>query len=127
VPLILKLNGKTDLPPDDEALSPLNASVADAVRLGADAVGYTIYVGSPAQETDFTQLHMVRNDAKLLGMPLVVWSYPRGSAVDAKGGRDSFYAVDYGGRVASELGAALLHNRIDGCNRSWAVARDQIA
>jgi hypothetical protein len=28
VPLILKLNGKTDLPPDDEALSPLNASVA---------------------------------------------------------------------------------------------------
>jgi fructose-bisphosphate aldolase, class I len=108
VPLILKLNGKTDLPPDDEALSPLNASVADAVRLGADAVGYTIYVGSPAQETDFTQLHMVRSDAKRLGMPLVVWSYPRGSAVEAKGGRDSFYAVHYGARVASELGADIV-------------------
>jgi fructose-bisphosphate aldolase, class I len=51
---------------------------------------------------------MVRNDAKRLGMPLVVWSYPRGSAVDAKGGRDSFYAVDYGGRVASELGADVV-------------------
>jgi fructose-bisphosphate aldolase, class I len=38
-------------------------------------------------------------------MPLIVWSYPCGSAVDAKGGRDSFYAVDYAARVASELGA----------------------
>src|SRR5512132_3915806 len=38
IPLVLKLNGKTDIPPDAEALSPLHASVADAVRLGADAV-----------------------------------------------------------------------------------------
>ena len=29
VPLVLKLNGKTEIPPDDEALSPLNADVAD--------------------------------------------------------------------------------------------------
>ena len=50
VPLVLKLNGKTEIPSDEEALSPLNASVEDAVRLGADAVGYTLYVGSPAQE-----------------------------------------------------------------------------
>ena len=47
VPLLLKLNSKTDIPPADEALSPCNASVEDAVRLGADAVGYTLYVGSP--------------------------------------------------------------------------------
>jgi len=51
VPLILKLNGKTDIPSDARALSPLHASVEDAVRLGADAVGYTLYVGSPAQES----------------------------------------------------------------------------
>src|ERR1043166_3205180 len=36
VPLVLKINGKTEVPADDEALSPLNASVEDAVRLGAD-------------------------------------------------------------------------------------------
>ena len=47
VPLLLKLNSKTDVPPADEAFSPCNASVEDAVRLGADAVGYTLYVGSP--------------------------------------------------------------------------------
>src|SRR5689334_21516895 len=50
VPLVLKLNDKTDIPPDGEALSPLNGTVEEAVRLGADAVGYTMYVGSPAQE-----------------------------------------------------------------------------
>src|SRR3954467_8474088 len=46
IPLILKLNGKTGIPSDDEALSPVHATVADAVRLGADAVGYTMYVGT---------------------------------------------------------------------------------
>jgi fructose-bisphosphate aldolase, class I len=108
LPLVLKLNGKTDIPPDDEALSPLHASVADAVRLGADAVGYTLYTGTPAAERDFTQYRQVRADAERLGMPLIVWSYPRGSAVQAKGGRDSFYAVDYAARTAGELGADVV-------------------
>jgi fructose-bisphosphate aldolase, class I len=53
VPLVLKLNGKTEIPSDAAALSPLHATVADAVRLGADAVGYTLYVGTPAQRDDF--------------------------------------------------------------------------
>src|SRR5919106_4557925 len=66
VPLILKLNSKTDIPPDDEALSPCNASVEDAVRIGADAVGYTLYVGSPKQEEDFVQLGKVRADCDRL-------------------------------------------------------------
>jgi len=107
VPLVLKLNGKTDIPVIDP-LSPLNASVEDAVRLGADAVGYTLYVGSPAQEQDFSQLRHVRDAAVRLGMPLIVWSYPRGSAVESKGGKDSFYAVDYAARIASELGADVV-------------------
>src|SRR2546423_4341588 len=59
IPLLLKLNGKTELPPDDAPISPLNATVADAVRLGADAVGYTLYVGSPRQDEDFAQLRGV--------------------------------------------------------------------
>jgi class I fructose-bisphosphate aldolase len=108
VPLILKLNGKTEIPSDASALSPLNATVEDAVRLGADAVGYTLYVGTPSQEQDFEQYRRVRTDAERLGMPLVVWAYPRGSAIEAKGGRDSFYAVDYAARTASELGADVV-------------------
>jgi class I fructose-bisphosphate aldolase len=41
-------------------------------------------------------------------MPLIVWAYPRGAAIAAKGGNDSFYAVDYAARVASELGADVV-------------------
>jgi fructose-bisphosphate aldolase, class I len=108
VPLVLKLNGKTDIPSGIDPLSPVNATVEDAVRLGADAVGYTLYVGTPAQERDFAQYRQVRADAHRLGMPLIVWSYPRGSAIDAKGGKDSFYAVDYAARTASELGADVV-------------------
>jgi class I fructose-bisphosphate aldolase len=108
LPLILKLNGKTDIPSDARAFSPVHASVKDAVQLGADAVGYTLYVGSPAQEQDFAQLRDIRTDAKAYGMPLIVWAYPRGEAIEAQGGNSSFYAVDYAARVASELGADVV-------------------
>jgi class I fructose-bisphosphate aldolase len=108
IPLLLKLNGRTELPPADAPRSPLNADVADAVRLGADAVGYTLYVGSPQQEADFEEFAQVRRDAHRHGLPLVVWSYPRGSAVDKKGGKNSFYAVDYAARTAAELGADVV-------------------
>src|SRR5882672_92352 len=89
VPLILKLNGKTNIPEDAEAVSPAFASVEDAVRLGADAVGYTMYVGTPRQDEDLAQLRQVREDCDRYGMPLVIWSYPRGEAIDAKGGAGS--------------------------------------
>jgi len=108
VPLLLKLNGRTELPPADAPRSPLNAAVEDAVRLGADAVGYTLYVGSAQQEADFEALAQVRRDAHRYGLPLVVWSYPRGSSVDKKGGKNSFYAVDYAARTAAELGADVV-------------------
>jgi class I fructose-bisphosphate aldolase len=126
VPLILKLNGRTEIPPAGAPRSPLNASVADAVRLGADAVGYTLYVGSEQQEADFEALARVRQDAHRSGLPLIVWSYPRGKAVDAKGGKDSFYEVDYAARTAAELGADIVKvnfpkgGSVDGVPKAYA-------
>jgi class I fructose-bisphosphate aldolase len=107
VPLVLKINGKTNIPSDDDAFSPLTSSVEDAVRLGADAVGYTLYVGSPAQADDIAQVDEVRRECERYGMPLIVWSYPRGAAVKAKGGIDSLYAIAYAARVACEIGADI--------------------
>ncbi len=68
------------------------------MRLGADAVGYTLYVGSPRQDDDIRQCNEVRMECERYGMPLIVWSYPRGSAVKAKGGQDSLYEIDYAAR-----------------------------
>ncbi len=108
VPLILKINGKTEVPPDDDAFSPCHASVEDAVRLGADAVGYTCYVGSPRQDEDFIQFGRVRREAERAGIPVIMWAYPRGKYMEQKGGRDSIYAIAYAARVAQELGADVV-------------------
>lgn len=108
VPLVLKLNGKTEIPDDARAFSPQTASVEDALRLGADAVGYTLYVGSPAQDQDFVQLARIREAAERSGVPLIVWAYPRGEAIARKGGRDGLYAIEYAARVACELGADVV-------------------
>jgi fructose-bisphosphate aldolase, class I len=108
LPLVLKVNGKTNIPSDDEAFSPLTGTVEEAVKLGADAVGYTLFVGSPNQDIDIQQFNDVRRECERYGMPLIMWAYPRGSAIEAKGGKDSLYAVDYAARIACELGADVV-------------------
>ncbi len=108
VPLILKINGKTNIPSDADALSTVTATVEDAVALGADAIGYTLYVGSPRQDEDFLQFTEIREQCDKYNIPIVMWAYPRGSAIETKGGRDSLYAVDYAARVALELGADIV-------------------
>ncbi len=108
VPLVLKLNGKTNIPSDADALSTQTGTVEDAVALGADAVGYTLYVGSPRQDEDFIQFQQIREECDRFGMPLIVWAYPRGHEIEGKGGRDSLYAVDYAARVTMELGADIV-------------------
>ena len=106
--LILKINGKTDVGSSARSFSALNASVEDAVRLGADAVGYTLYVGSPRQDEDLLQLKGVREECDRYGMPLVIWAYPRGEDLDKKGGQNTFYAIDYAARMAMEMGADIV-------------------
>jgi class I fructose-bisphosphate aldolase len=108
VPLILKLNGRTGVPSSDRAFSALTSTVEDAVSLGADAVGYTIYVGSPRQDDDFRQFREMREQCDKYNMPMIIWGYPRGEAIEKKGGRDSLYAIDYAARVALELGAEVV-------------------
>ena len=41
-------------------------------------------------------------------MPIVMWAYPRGRAIEAKGGKGTLYAQDYAARVAEELGADVV-------------------
>lgn len=108
VPLILKINGKTSFPSQANALSVHTAWVEDAVNLGAAAVGYTMYYGSPAQNEDLPQLARVRAECDKYGLPLIVWAYPRGSAVDAKGGKEGPYAIQSAARMAMEMGATII-------------------
>jgi class I fructose-bisphosphate aldolase len=121
VPLVVKLNGRSAIPSDTDPFSPLTGAVEDAVALGADAIGYTLYVGSPAQDRDMRQLADISRESERLGMPLIVWSYPRGVPVDNAGGRDSLYAVDYAARLALELGADVIKINIPVAHKAGAA------
>jgi class I fructose-bisphosphate aldolase len=55
VPLVLMLNGKTGIPSTAGPVPPASATVEEAVRLGADAVGCTLYAGTPARDRDFAR------------------------------------------------------------------------
>lgn len=108
VPLIIKINGKTSFPSQSNALSVHTSWVEDCVRMGAVGIGYTMYYGSPAQNEDLPQLASVREECDRFGMPLIVWAYPRGSAVDAKGGKEGTYAIQSAVRMAMEMGATIV-------------------
>ncbi|GAB4155527.1 MAG: class I fructose-bisphosphate aldolase [Planctomycetota bacterium] len=112
IPLIVKINGKTSIPSEDNAISTHTSSVEDAVRLGAVGIGYTMYYGSPSQDRDLPQLADVRRECERFGMPLIIWAYPRGSAINAKGGRDSSYALESAARLAMEMGATIIKSNL---------------
>ena len=107
VPLLLKLNGKTNIPSDEGAFSALTGTVEDAIKLGADAVGYTFYVGSPRQDEDTLQFLKVRLEAEKAGLPIIMWAYPRGKFANEKGGKDTMAFAAYAARMANELGADI--------------------
>jgi class I fructose-bisphosphate aldolase len=112
VPLLVKINGKTSIPSQAQALSVHTSYVEDAVRLGAVAIGYTMYYGSPRQDVDLPQLATVRRECERYGMPLVVWAYPRGEAMEKKGGIESNYALESAARLAMEMGATIIKSNV---------------
>ncbi len=104
VPLLLKLNGKTSLH-NDEPLSLAVASVADAVELGAAAVGYTVYVGSEHEPQMLAEFGRIIHDAHAAGLPVFGWMYPRGAAVANPTDPET---IAYAARVGLEVGADVV-------------------
>jgi class I fructose-bisphosphate aldolase len=112
IPLILKINGKTSIPSQSDALSVHTSYVEDAVKIGAVGIGYTMYYGSPAQDRDLPQLARVRQECEEYGLPLIVWAYPRGAGIDKKGGPASSYALESAARMAMEMGATIIKSNM---------------
>jgi fructose-bisphosphate aldolase, class I len=106
IPLILKLNNSDSLSKMEPA-SALTASPKDAVRLGCAAVGYTIYPGSAARNVLLEELREVVFQGKELGLPTVVWAYPRGSGI-AKEFEQAVDVVAYGAQISAQMGAHVI-------------------
>lgn len=107
VPLILKLNNHDVLHPDKDPISAVTGSVHEALRLGCVAIGFTIYPGSANSREMYQQLRGLAEEAKQAGLAVVVWSYPRGSAL-SKEGELAIDVIAYAAHIAAELGAHII-------------------
>jgi class I fructose-bisphosphate aldolase len=107
IPLILKLNNSDSLYSGNEPCPALTASVGDALRLGASAIGFTIYPGSGERNTMYQELRDLTREAKARGLAVVVWSYPRGSTL-SKEGETALDVVAYAAQIACQLGAHVV-------------------
>jgi len=118
--LIIKLNGKTNLVKDEPYSAPLCA-VDEAIKLGAGAVGYTVYVGSTFEAQMFKEFSRVIEEAHRRDLPVVAWMYPRGASV--KGKEKSKEILAYAARVGLELGADMLKMHYAGSieDMRWVV------
>ena len=111
VPLILKLNGKTNLVKDVDPYSPQVCSVAEALDYGAAAVGYTIYIGSEFESKMTSEFGAIEQEAEKAGLPVIAWMYPRGRNVPDENDPKT---VAYAARVGLELGADIVKIRYTG-------------
>ncbi len=108
IPLILKLNNHDSLANDgSDPVPSVTGSVDDALRLGASAIGYTIYPGSAHFKSMYEDLSGLAEEAKAKGLAVVVWSYPRGAGI-SKEGETAIDVCAYAGQIAAQLGANII-------------------
>jgi class I fructose-bisphosphate aldolase len=105
IPTILKMNSSNSLATEkDQAVT---ASVADALKLGCSAIGFTIYPGSEYAFDQMEELRALAEEAKAAGLAVVVWSYPRGPLLD-KAGETAFDICAYAAHMAALCGAHII-------------------
>ena len=108
IPTILKVNSSNSLlpgaAPKDQAIT---GSVADALRLGCSAIGFTIYPGSTASLEMFEEIAAMRAEAASVGVATVIWSYPRGEEL-SKDGETAIDVTAYATQIAALLGAHVI-------------------
>ncbi|MDP2925926.1 MAG: hypothetical protein Q8N99_06145 [Nanoarchaeota archaeon] len=119
IPLIIKLNGKTSLV-QDEPVSLQLCTVSEAKKLGAVAVGYTIYIGSTHEAQMMQEFENIIRESHKLNLPVILWAYPRGKGTEGKSKKE---LLAYAARVGLELGADIIKIHWDSSpeDLKWAV------
>jgi fructose-bisphosphate aldolase, class I len=108
IPTILKVNSSNSLAPKDAFPDQaITGSVADALRLGCSAIGFTIYPGSDVVFDMMEEIRDLAEEAKSVGLAVVIWSYPRGADV-SKEGETSMDICAYAAHMAALLGAHII-------------------
>jgi class I fructose-bisphosphate aldolase len=105
IPLILKANHADNL--ETTRNQAITATVKDALELGCSAIGYTIYPGSDFQYEMFEEIRAGIAEARVVGLPVMIWAYPRGGAI-GKEGETALDVVSYAAHIAALLGAHII-------------------
>jgi fructose-bisphosphate aldolase, class I len=122
IPLVLKLNSHDTLNDEKDPTQAVHGSVDDALRLGCVAVGYTIYPGSAERFEMYNKLRDIVREAKTRGLAVIVWSYPRGSAL-SKEGETAIDVTGYAAHLAAELGAHIIKVKLPTAHVEQAEAK----
>ena len=119
IPLILKLNGKTSLI-KGEPVSRQLCTVQEAIKLGAVAVGYTIYVGSMHESIMLQEFEKIQREAHKKTLPVIAWIYPRGKNIKKRSKKE---LMAYAARTGLEIGADIIKIKFEGKvnDLKWAV------
>jgi class I fructose-bisphosphate aldolase len=108
IPTILKVNSSNSLARfKEDANQAVTGSVADALRLGCSAIGLTIYPASDAAFDMMEEARELAEEAKAVGLAVVIWSYPRGGDL-SKQGETAFDICAYAAHMAALLGAHII-------------------
>ncbi len=108
IPTVLKYNNANALDSRRrDTNQAVTATIADALRLGCAAVGFTIYPGSDNQYEMFEEVRDMIGQARAVGLPSVVWSYPRGGEISVAG-ETSMDIVGCAAHMACLLGAHIV-------------------
>lgn len=123
IPTILKVNSSNSLARDKDAPSQaITGSVGDALRLGCSAIGFTIYPASDAAFDMMGQIHEMAEEAKVVGLAVVMWSYPRGGDL-SKPGETAVDIAAYAAHMAALLGAHVIKVKPPKENLELAAAK----
>ena len=119
IPLIIKLNGKTSLF-KGEPISRQLCTVEEAIKLGAVAVGYTVYIGSQHENIMLQEFENIERESHKKGIPVIAWIYPRGKSIEEKSPTE---LMAYAARVGLEIGADIIKINHSGNQKDlrWAV------
>ncbi len=109
IPTILKMNSSNALSTVKD--QTMTGSIADALRLGCSAVGFTVYPGSEYQFEMYEEFKSLAEEAKACGLAVVIWCYVRGGNVSKKG-ETAVDNISYAAHMGALLGAHIIKVKI---------------
>ncbi|MFH2091252.1 MAG: class I fructose-bisphosphate aldolase [Pseudomonadota bacterium] len=125
IPFILKINHNELLSYPNRHDQNMFASVEQAFRMGACAVGATIYYGSENSDRQIREVSMAFERAHELGMFTILWCYLRNNAFN-KDGIDYHTSADLTGQ-ANHLGvtiqADIIKQKLPECNGGYNAVK----